>query len=125
MKLSPEVRRVIDAQRIKLAGAELPSRAEERPRLVLKQAVDESFVFGFRVVKLTAVGRRCVGRLHDDREQVKMSIAATKHEWHFDQERQSVPCLLARKYDETFVFDLAGDGQARSVAAFSRLRRDS
>jgi len=55
MELSPEVRRVIDAQRIKLAGAELSSIADERARLVLKQAIDESFVFGFRLVMLTSL----------------------------------------------------------------------
>src|SRR5216110_3122728 len=33
MDLSPEVRRAIDAQRIKLAGAELSSIADERARL--------------------------------------------------------------------------------------------
>jgi EmrB/QacA subfamily drug resistance transporter len=55
MELSPEVRRVIDAQRVKLAGAELSSSVDERPRLALKQAIDESFVFGFRVVMLTSL----------------------------------------------------------------------
>lgn len=56
MDLSPEVRGVIDAQRVKLAGAELSSSAEERLRLALKQAIDESFVFGFRLVMLTSLG---------------------------------------------------------------------
>ena len=55
MELSPEVRRAIDAQRIKLAGAELSSIADERARLALKQAIDESFVFGFRLVMLTSL----------------------------------------------------------------------
>ena len=56
MELSPEVLRLIDAQRVKLAGAELSSSADERPRLALKQAIDESFVFGFRLVMLAAAG---------------------------------------------------------------------
>jgi hypothetical protein len=56
MELSPEMRRVIDAQRVKLAGAELSSIAEERTRLALKQTIDESFVFGFRLVMLTSLG---------------------------------------------------------------------
>lgn len=55
MELSPEVRRVIDVQRVKLAGAELSSSADERQRLALKQAIDESFVFGFRLVMLTSL----------------------------------------------------------------------
>jgi len=50
MELSPEVRHVMDAQRVKLAGAELSFTADERPRLALKQAIDESFVSGFRLV---------------------------------------------------------------------------
>ena len=49
------MRRVIDAQRIRLAGAELSSIADERARLALKQAIDESFVFGFRLVMLTSL----------------------------------------------------------------------
>jgi ABC-type multidrug transport system fused ATPase/permease subunit len=55
MGLSAEVRRDIDAQRVKLAGAELSSNADERPRLALKQAINESFVFGFRLVMLTSL----------------------------------------------------------------------
>ena len=55
MELSPEVRRVIDAQRVKLAGAEFTSNIDERTRFALKQAIDESFVFGFRLVMLTSL----------------------------------------------------------------------
>ncbi len=55
LELPPEVRRVIDAQRVKLAGAELSSIAEERQRVALKRAIDESFVFGFRLVMLTSL----------------------------------------------------------------------
>ena len=55
LPLSAEVRREFDAQRVKLAGAELPSRADQRSRLALKQAIDESFVFSFRLVMLAAL----------------------------------------------------------------------
>jgi ABC-type multidrug transport system fused ATPase/permease subunit len=55
MNLSPEARRMIDAQRVKLAGADLSSSADEGPRRALKQAIDESFVFGFRLVMLTSL----------------------------------------------------------------------
>jgi EmrB/QacA subfamily drug resistance transporter len=55
MELSPEVRRVIEAERVKLAGAELSFSVDERPRRALKQAIDESFVFGFRLVMLTSL----------------------------------------------------------------------
>jgi MFS family permease len=56
MDLAPEVRRSIDEQRVRLAGAEIPSDIDERTRVALKQAIDESFVFGFRQVMLTALG---------------------------------------------------------------------
>ena len=56
MDLSPEVRLSIDEQRARLAGAELPSGIDARTRVALKQAIDESFVFGFRLVMLTAAG---------------------------------------------------------------------
>jgi EmrB/QacA subfamily drug resistance transporter len=56
MDLLPEVRHVIDVERVKLAGAELSSIADERSRLALKEAIDESFVFGFRLVMLTSLG---------------------------------------------------------------------
>jgi EmrB/QacA subfamily drug resistance transporter len=55
MGLSPEVRRDIDAQRVKLAGAELSFSADGPARLAVKQAVNESFVFAFRRVMLTAL----------------------------------------------------------------------
>jgi EmrB/QacA subfamily drug resistance transporter len=54
--LAPEIRRFIDEQRVRLAGVELPSGIDERARVALKQALNESFVFGFRRVMLTAVG---------------------------------------------------------------------
>ena len=55
LNLSPEVRRVIDGQRVKLAGAEFASNMDERTRIALKQAIDESFVSGFRLVMLTSL----------------------------------------------------------------------
>jgi len=56
MDLAPEIRRSIDEQRVRMAGAEIPSDIDERTRVALKQAIDESFVFGFRQVMLTALG---------------------------------------------------------------------
>lgn len=55
LELSPEVRRVIEAERVKIAGAELPPGIDQQTRLVLKHAIDESFVFGFRLVMLTSL----------------------------------------------------------------------
>jgi len=34
----------------------MPSSMDERTRIALKQAINESFVFGFRLVMLTAAG---------------------------------------------------------------------
>ena len=59
----PEVRRSIDEQRVRLAGAELPLSTDERTRLALKRAINESFVFGFRLVMLTSVGLALVSAL--------------------------------------------------------------
>jgi len=50
MDLSPEVERSTDAKRDRLAGAELLSHVDERMRAELQRAVDESFIFGFRLV---------------------------------------------------------------------------
>ncbi|HEY2921099.1 MAG TPA: MFS transporter, partial [Candidatus Binatia bacterium] len=56
LDLAPEVRDAIDAQRVRLAGAEFASSIDERTRVALKQAIDESFVFGFHLVMLTSLG---------------------------------------------------------------------
>jgi len=54
LDVSTEVRRSIDAQRDRLAGAELASHVDERTRTELKRAFDESFIFGFRLVMVSA-----------------------------------------------------------------------
>jgi len=56
LPLALEVRRSIDEQRIRLAGAESPSGIDSQTRQALKEAIDESFVFGFRLVMLVASG---------------------------------------------------------------------
>ena len=53
--LSAEVRREIDGQRVKLAGAELSFRTDGQFQLAVQQAIDASFVFAFRRVMLTAL----------------------------------------------------------------------
>ncbi|PYK04585.1 MAG: MFS transporter [Verrucomicrobia bacterium] len=50
--VSAEVRHSLDDQRINLAAASLPQDIEPSIRQVLKQAIDESFVNGFRRVML-------------------------------------------------------------------------
>jgi EmrB/QacA subfamily drug resistance transporter len=56
MDLAPEVRRSIDEQRVRLAGVELPTNIEDKKRAVVREAINESFVFGFRLIMMTAVG---------------------------------------------------------------------
>ena len=56
MEIAPEARRFIDNQRDRLAGVELPPSMDEGTQAVLREAIDESFVFGFRLVMMTAVG---------------------------------------------------------------------
>jgi predicted MFS family arabinose efflux permease len=50
LNLPPEVRSALENQRDKLAGAELPVDLEPSTQMALKQAIDESFVAGFRRV---------------------------------------------------------------------------
>ena len=52
LEVSVEVRHSLDDQRINLAAAALPQDIEPPMRQVLKQAIDESFVNGFRRVML-------------------------------------------------------------------------
>lgn len=54
--ISPEIRKIVDNQRVRLAGADLPSGIADETRAQLKRSINESFVFGFRVVMITAVG---------------------------------------------------------------------
>lgn len=63
IELSPQVRHEIDAQRVRLAGAELSFIADEQTRRASKDAIDQSFVFGFRLVMLTALGLALAGVL--------------------------------------------------------------
>jgi EmrB/QacA subfamily drug resistance transporter len=50
----PEVRQVLDEQRARLAGAELPEDIDGETRAPLKRAIDDSFIFGFRLVMAIA-----------------------------------------------------------------------
>src|SRR5205823_6197171 len=54
--VTPEVRRILDQQRVKLAALELPSGITDGTRAVLTAATNECFVFGFRIVMMVAVG---------------------------------------------------------------------
>jgi hypothetical protein len=50
VEIAPEVRRAIDGQRGRLAGIEVPENLAAAKRAALSEAIDHSFVFGFRVV---------------------------------------------------------------------------
>ena len=52
LEVSPEVRHSLDDQRINLAAATLPQDIGPSMRQVLRQAINESFVAGFRRVML-------------------------------------------------------------------------
>jgi EmrB/QacA subfamily drug resistance transporter len=54
LQITPEIKRSIDEQRSKLAGAELPTNVEPALGQGLKQAIDEAFIAGFR--RVIAVG---------------------------------------------------------------------
>lgn len=50
------IHQAIQAQSSKLAGIELPQTLSEQTRTLLKGAIDQSFVTGFRVIMLTCAG---------------------------------------------------------------------
>lgn len=54
LNVMPEARALLDVQRNKLAGAEVPATLPAETQAQLKQAVNESFVAGFRTVMLIA-----------------------------------------------------------------------
>lgn len=50
VRLSPAAQPALGTQRDKLAGAEIPSEVATMERPLVRRAIDESFVDGFRVV---------------------------------------------------------------------------
>src|SRR6266478_787265 len=50
--VSAEVRRTLETERSKLAAAEIPSEVNEETRVAIKQAINASFIRGFRIVML-------------------------------------------------------------------------
>ncbi len=55
-EIAPEAQHVLDQQRVRLAGAELPAELDFETRAMLKLAIDESFISGFRLVMAVAAG---------------------------------------------------------------------
>src|SRR2546428_4582380 len=56
LKISPQLRQLIDVQHVKLAGIQIPAHASPQVQAALKSAIDESFVSGFRLVSLICAG---------------------------------------------------------------------
>lgn len=56
LQIPSEVQQLLAPQRSKLAGAEVPAGLSEPFRMVLKQAIAESFISSFRLIMLTASG---------------------------------------------------------------------
>lgn len=55
INVSPKIKAQLEGQRSKLAGAEIPSGADAATKSLLKRAVAESFVEGFRLTMFIAV----------------------------------------------------------------------
>lgn len=56
MNLRPEIRQVLDEQRIRLAAMEIPASVDAATREMIRQSVGESFIAGFRMVMWIASG---------------------------------------------------------------------
>src|SRR5205823_14329720 len=56
MALPPETRQQLDAERVKLAGMDIPQGVSAETASALRTAIDESFIDGYRVVMLIACG---------------------------------------------------------------------
>jgi MFS family permease len=56
MELSPEVREAVDAQKVKLGAAEAPEGVDAATAARIEEAMAESFVAGFRLIMVVAVG---------------------------------------------------------------------
>jgi MFS family permease len=56
LHLSPGVQHLIEMQRIKLAGIDLPTHVSGELQVALKRAIGESFVSSFRLVSLICAG---------------------------------------------------------------------
>ena len=63
LEIVPEVQQMLDEQRIKLAGIEVPAGVSGEVREALEQAIAESFVDSFRLVMLVAAGLALAGAL--------------------------------------------------------------
>lgn len=56
LRVSPEVQTMLDEERVKLAGAEIPPEVDDDLRLQLEHAINKAFVAGFRIAMLAGAG---------------------------------------------------------------------
>ena len=63
LDIAPEIRRFIDDQRVRLAGAELLRDTDDQTQLAVRKEINESFVVGFRAVMMTAAGLALISAL--------------------------------------------------------------
>ncbi len=63
LRVAPEVQSLLNEQRVKLAGIELPASIPEEQRRGLKAAIDGSFIAGYRAVMGTAAALALLGAL--------------------------------------------------------------
>lgn len=61
IELAPAVRRAIDAERIKLAGAEAPPGLDAQVTAAVERAIDRSYVGSFRMIMLLSAGLALMG----------------------------------------------------------------
>jgi EmrB/QacA subfamily drug resistance transporter len=63
MQITPDARQALNAERLKLAAADIPPNISEEARVAIKQAIDECFVVGFRRVMLVGAALTLAGSL--------------------------------------------------------------
>ena len=56
LQISPKVQEMLDQERVKLAGAEIPPEVNGELRIELEQAIDRAFISGFRMAMLAGAG---------------------------------------------------------------------
>lgn len=84
LNLAPETLQALDAQRIKLAAAEVPAGLGASTQAAIDQAIAEAFVEGFRVVMLLSAGLALLSALiaaltiRDERLKRQRITAATE-----------------------------------------------
>ncbi len=62
-QLTPQTRQDLEAERSRLAGAEVPAGVRVEQRARIERAIDEAFLRGFRLVMLASAGMALAGAL--------------------------------------------------------------